>query len=386
MLVFSFALVGVAVSASSADAQTASATSKLAQGWTALAAGQPVQAAAAAEQILKTTPRNHDAVSLAIAAQVAAGRPLPALDSYERWLAASSHEDRFLLEPVAAGVLRELATNPAPRIKFGALQALARSGDPAARAALQQAAQSETLPIEAERALAETGDKNGVQRLEARIAAGGPRDKSGAIEALSAAGSRGSSTVIALALKDPALPSRIAAAEALASLGVTDAIPALKEALNDPEGPVRVSVAVALARLGDQSGAAILQTLESSPVGDLRLLLASARAPGNPEGAWVGTAAALLGDPDPLVRVGAAELLLGFAKDPGEARSTVEAALADSNPALRSAAASSLATATQRRGLGDDLRTLRRLLRDQIPDVRLAAGALLLNTSNPRSR
>ncbi len=81
----------------------------LGRGWTALASKQPAQAIDLAQQILRASPASHDAVSLLVAAQVGAGQPLLALDAYDAWISASKHEDLFLLQPVAFGVLRQLA-------------------------------------------------------------------------------------------------------------------------------------------------------------------------------------------------------------------------------------------------------------------------------------
>src|SRR4051812_10203853 len=65
----------------------------LGRGWTALAARQTAPAVEAAQQVLRTTPASHEAVSLLVAAQVTAGQPMPALDAYDTWVGASKHED-----------------------------------------------------------------------------------------------------------------------------------------------------------------------------------------------------------------------------------------------------------------------------------------------------
>jgi HEAT repeat protein len=94
----------------------------------------------------------------------------------------------------------------------------------------------------------------------------------------------------------------------------------------------------------------------------------------------VGVAAGVLQDPDPLVRLRAADLLLQHAADPGPAAQVMAQALADPNPAMKYAAARYLdrlpAAALER-----DLATLRRLLRDPAPEVQVEAAAGVLRVT-----
>jgi hypothetical protein len=90
-----------------AEAQTrdtskpsASREQRLADGWSALAAGRAGRAAEIATALLKSAPRDHDAGSLAVAAG-AALNATSSLDAYERWLGTRTDEDRHLLETVA---------------------------------------------------------------------------------------------------------------------------------------------------------------------------------------------------------------------------------------------------------------------------------------------
>jgi len=192
---------------------------------------------------------------------------------------------------------------------------------------------------------------------------------------------KGAADVLAGAL-DPArpMPTKMAAARALGQLGETSAVPRLREALKDPDAPVRVVAAAALAQLGDSEGADIVRKFEASPVGDLRLLAVEGTAPGNPTGPWTAIAAGVLQDPDPLVKLRAAQLLLQHAAEPGAARDTLAQALADSNPATRSAAAQ-LLDSIPARALDQDLPGLRKLLRDPVPLVRVEAAAGILRIS-----
>ncbi len=227
-------------------------------------------------------------------------------------------------------------------------------------------------------ALARLGDAAAVTRLAGRVKNGAARDVSDAIDALSDGGVKTAAGVIAGAL-DPArpLPTKMAAARALGKLGDPTFVPQLKLALKDPDPPVRVMAAAALAQLGDESSADLMRTYANSPVGDLRLIAVEAGASANPSGQWVGVATGVLQDPDPLVRLRAAELLLQYAADPGAAAEVFTQALVDTNPAMRHAAAQRLdrlpAGALER-----DLPTLRKLLRDPSPLVQLeGAGGIL---------
>jgi len=352
----------------------------LGRGWSALGQGQPAKAVEVAQQLLQSDPANHEAAALAAAAYSADRRSIEALDAYERWLQASPGEDVFILGTIAGGVLRALATSPEPRIRIAALVALAEAGDRAARQTL--AAEARSGPsIESDAALARLGDREAIGRLEATITAGGPRDKSAAIAVLSAAGSKASVPAISAALKDQAPPSRMAAARALADLRATDTIPALKAALQEPDPAVRHMIAVSLARLGDPSGGVTLESLEKSPVGEFRLMAAAAAAAEAPNGPWDAAAESLLADPDPLVRLRAAALLREHGRSIEKAEAVLAAGLTDAAPAVRTAASNLVIEAIRKPGAQQDIPTLRRLLRDRLPEIQSAAAGSLLRAS-----
>jgi HEAT repeat protein len=203
-------------------------------------------------------------------------------------------------------------------------------------------------------------------------------DVSNEIDALVKAKATSAVQAIAGAL-DPArpMPTKLAAARALGQLDARDAIPQLRRALEDPDPPVRFVAAAALSRLGDQAGAAQLTQMENSPVADIRMMAAEVAAPGNPSGAWVAAATAALQDPDPMARLGAAELLMKYAADPAPGKAVLDQALADPNPAMRLAAALTLDEIPPG-VLGTDVAQLRRLLRDPDAQVRIAAAGSLL--------
>ena len=351
---------------------------ELAKGWLALAGGRATEAERASDALLKGTPRDHDALALKVRARLAGPGVAAALDSYEAWLpTVRQREDVFLLETIATGLVESFASASDVRVHGRALEILAAMGDRGAMAKLNSMAASGGT-TRSDAALARLGDAAAVTRLAARVKNGGGRDVSDAIDALGEGGVKTAATIIAGAL-DPSrpLPTKMAAARALGRLGDPSLVPQLKQALTDPDPPVRVMAAAALARLGDDSSADLMRTYANSPVGDLRLMAVEAGAAGNPTGSWVAVATGVLQDPDPLVRLRAAELLLQHAADPGTAGEVFAQALGDTNPAMRYAAAQRLdrlpAAALER-----DLTTLRKLLRDASPLVQLeAAGGIL---------
>ena len=349
----------------------------LGRGWTALAARQTGPAVEAAQQVLKSAPTSHDALSLLVAAQVAAGQPMLALDAYDGWVTVSKHEDPFLLQPIALSVLRQLTASKEPRLRAAALAALAEAGDPSAQHELQALIDEQNAPAGLDAELAAVGDTAAIARLEKQIGPKGVRDKSSSIDALARANAKSSTSAIVSALKDPAAPTRIAAANALAELEATDAIPALKAALRDPDPAVRNMIGVALARLGDESGGVTMESLARSPIGEIRLQAAQAAARQNPQGAWGETVQGLLQDPDPQVRLKAARLLLETGRQSDALNSALGDALGDPTPAVRTEAARLLREVNQRQPGVENPAYLRRLLRDRVPDVQIEAARAL---------
>jgi HEAT repeat protein len=383
-------LFGALMAAPFAHAQTAgtartssttaapSSARALADGWAALAAGRPGDAETSADALLSAGRARHDAATLKIHARIQAGRPDGALDSYEQWMQSVGREDVFLLQPIARGVLDALTRSQDAGVKLKALEVLAASGDADAAARLS-AMSSAQGAADTDDTLARLGNAKAIARLQQRVSNPGARgDVSDAIEALVKAKATGAIPAIAGAL-DPArpMPTKLAAARALGQLDARDAIPQLRQALRDPDPSVRMMAAASLSRLGDQSGSEILQQMENSPLADVRLMLAEIAAPQNPAGTWVASATKALEDPDPLVRLSAAELLVKYAADPAPGLLVLTGALADPNPAMR-VAASWTVEEIPIQLLGNDLPSLRRWLRDATPQVRIAAAAALL--------
>ena len=127
--------------------------------------------------------------------------------------------------------------------------------------------------------------------------------------------------------------------------------------------------------LGDAEHQADVAALAISPLGDFRLLHARAEARRDPNAnGWVPLGEALLNDPDPAVRLGAADLLLSQGRF-GVADAVVVASLDDPSAPVRTLAARLLG----RLAPSDKAYPiLRKALRDTLPEVTVEAARALL--------
>ncbi len=365
----SMAIVIVAAPAGAQSARPSSDVQALSRGWAALAAGRTPDAVSAADAVLKRRPRSHAALSLKIEALSSGAQPLTALDAYEEWLARGgrSVEDRGLLEAVAAGILRALATDPDPDIRSRALQSLARAGDEAALQALKarSAAGDQTATV----ALAEEGDAGAIGALQTLVQSGTGRDMSAAIAALAGHGGVTPQLIETLS-KDRVPMNRAVAAGALAARASPAAAQQLEELSRDPDSFVRRSVILARAKNGDRNAMAEARAMLASEVPDLRVMAANALQTALPRESEEAVRP-LLTSPDGLLRFEAAAIV--GRSDPQAVQSIVVEGLSHENPVIRQQAAHVAATA-----LPGDLALLRQLLRH--PDraiVVTAAGAVI---------
>jgi hypothetical protein len=250
----------------------------------------------------------------------------------------------------ARTMLTEFATaNPPSTRTWPAIVALARLGDAAAR---QRAAQ----------AFRESTGSGRVTALDAVIAGGGP----------------GAEAILrdALKIRDAMLQST--AADGAATLKLKGLIPDLQQTVKTGELFARFTAAVALAHLGGTGGEALLDAGAKSPALDARLRVAGARKARGDRG-WVEAARPLLASEDPAVRFQAAALLLDT--DRPAAVKVLQAGTLDPNPAVRMLVAD-VVTHDQATPVAE----LRRLLRDGVGRVRLAAAAAILRRPAPPAR
>ena len=207
-----------------------------------------------------------------------------------------------------------------------------------------------------------------------------PQARATFIDALSRTHSKLAVPPLMKLLDDQDFATKARAADALGKIGAREAIDKLRALLDDKQQfSVRFSAAEALARLGDTSGVAFLRntldTSASSPAASLlRVQAAAALALTGPDSGWMDTSRALLNDPQPHVRVLAAQSLAPY--DNATARASLNALLNDPNPAIRQLAAQVLA-----RDVAGDLATLRSLLRSTDGEARTSAAARILEIS-----
>ena len=353
-------------------AQTPAAPSEeaeLAQGRALLAQGATANAATLAKSLLTRFPRSAAVLLFAVDADIARSGALAGLDTYERWLGASTSEDNAALRQVARAVLREAAVNKQNAgARLEARRALAEDGDPDITAELDRPTISGADPEAG--LLASLGNDKAVTALIAELEnpVGARR---AAIAGLAASHSKRAARPLIVALSDPNPDIRAVAAEALGTLGATEAVTPLKPLLDDPVFTVHFRAAAALFLMNDLSALPWFRQLEASdqPAG-IRLIAVQATKT-KPDGAWLELVRALAKDADPELRREAAELLAPH--DPATAKAVLDPLLTHANPAEREAATTSYVQYA-----ANDLATLRRFLHSGDGQTRLhAAGRLV---------
>src|SRR5260221_2782989 len=211
----------------------------MAAGWTAAARGQVDVALKEADGLLTRRPWDRGALMLKINA-LAAATPLGALDVYERWIVAGHGDDAGVLEPVAIGVLNEIANGRAAELKRPALRALAAARVAAAQPALDALAPSPETQAERDIELARSGDPAAAERLNREAAAPESATPASA-KALSEIGLAGEPCLLLL-LKSRNPPTRSPPAEALGPMESQRAREPLKPPTQDARPVVRDAV------------------------------------------------------------------------------------------------------------------------------------------------
>ncbi len=342
----------------------------LARGWTALANGQPTEAASAAAQLLARVPWHHSANALRIEA-LSASDPMKGLDTYEAWLALHRDEDAGLLAPVPRTILLQLATTADPDIRRQARNALRDAGYPQP----QQPGERELADQLADAAArVKGGDATALSRLQAVVTAG-TADPQMVAKALEAGGPATTPLLVEM-LGKPAAPVQAAAAAALGRRKAEEARPTLQKMLKGGDPMARSSAAVALARMGDADGQAFVDKMLQSEVPDLRLMAAEAF---DGPGPWMAAVAPLLDNRDGTIRLQAARLVAPV--NPDAARRVLSEAAGDPNPVIRSEAVRIMEETSTHVPAVADLGQARRLLRDRDAAVRVYAAGVLLGAA-----
>jgi HEAT repeat protein len=227
------------------------------------------------------------------------------------------------------------------------------------------------------RALARVGDEGAVRRLIDQIE-NSPGGKMFQIDALVQSRSPLAIPPLTKLLDDRNHPDHIAAAaNGLGTLNARAAIPQLRRLYADTSlpSPVRFMAAAGLYKMNDMTGLPLLQMQLTSENANLRIgaarFMAGQPGGGQPDATWLTVVRGLVGDPDPAVRVQAAELVAAYDLD--LARQSLEGLLTDENAAIRG-----LAGLAYIDRVATDFGTLRRFLRspDGLTQVR-AAGRVL---------
>jgi len=343
-------------------------TQAMFNGWALLAAGDTARAAGYAQSVLDKYPRNIAAAALRVEAEIARGGGQAGLLAYENWLGARKLEDGYLLRRAARAILWEAAGDPAVGVE--ALQHLAADDDPEARARLARrmvaGGAGET------RALARLGDQGAIQRLIRQIETG-EGSKMMQIEALIQSKSPLAIPTLMKLLKDPNDPYHVAAAaDGLGTLGARQAIPDLQRLYDDQRQlvPVRQMAAVGLFKMNDMTGIQMLIRQLASEFPMVSIGTANLMA-SNPTPEWHAAVKRGLADPDPAVRVMAAELLA--VADREAAKAALQGLLLDDNQVIREKASQAMV-----QKIAGDFGTFRQFLRSGDALTRVQAGGRVL--------
>ena len=303
----------------------------LAEFWVLVANGRVNEADARIAQLLSRYPRNISILALAIEAEIAAGGATKALGTYEAWLGGRPVEEPGVVRRIARAMLHEWsrqANDSSARAE--ALDALARDGDLNALAIMRAIAQSDT----------ESGLRMAVHfrnpQAVARVVERMKATRGSKIRDIDMLGHSGSSQAVPglteIARTDELPENRIAAAQALGRIGGAEAQTVLTPMLNDPHGLVRVNAAGSLFKLGNYAGINILAEQAASDNPAVRRSAADLMQ-SRPDDSWKALVRGLLSDPDPAIRLDAAQMLAPH--EPGVARPVLEQLARDANLAIR---------------------------------------------------
>ena len=367
LMVATLCLVPLVARAQTPPAQQVDASvGVLAEGWSALAAGDLQKAGAAARRAVADDPRSGGPLALLVEVEIARAGAVAGLTAYEQWLGSRKLEAVFELRRIASAFLLNVSRQPSAAGRQDAFKALVSDGHPAAMASLKAAVPGGG--VAETRLMASLGDERAVRALIAELQA--PRNRDATIRALLESRSELAVDPLVQLLKTGTDDDRIAAADALGRLGADEAVSALKPLLDSQNFAVRLKAAGALYRLGDNTGANLLEQMLTSEHAGVRLGAAEALSV-RPGGAWLPVARALTSDPDQAIQLAAARLVAPYDRELAE--SVVSRLSGAENLAIREEAGRILAD-----HIATDFTTLRRLLRsqDQRAAVR-AAGRIL---------
>ena len=379
-MILAIALVVWGVSAQPAKAPT-SPIKLVEQARAARAKGDVKTALRLLDEAIEKQPGLRDAAALKVELTASSGDLADAFAAYDRYVAASEGRgDRSLLSPIAKAVLRELRSNDLIDVRASALASLAQNGDVTAKKELERAAASKESPglLAVDAALTRLGDEAAAARFAARVREGSMPARVSALEATKefATAPPAVARAIVGALEDQQAAVRAAAAQAAGRLKIREALPVLRRTLGHPVSYlVKLSAAVSLHMLGDPAGDDLLRQALASDMAEAKVFAASAFTAAEAR-VWRPTIESVLATSRGIDALSAAEVLLTV--DSEAAQKIVENAARDPNPSIRARAAR-IAGRQRSQFVG----TVRRLLEDESPIVRLYVAEGLLQAEQP---
>jgi HEAT repeat protein len=379
-MILAIALVVWGVSAQPAKAPT-SPIKLVEQARAARAKGDVKTALRLLDEAIEKQPGLRDSAALKVELTASSGDLADAFAAYDRYVAASEGRgDRSLLSPIAKAVLRELRSNDLIDVRASALASLAQNGDVTAKKELERAAASKESPalLAVDAALTRLGDEAAAARFAARVREGSMPARVSALEATKefATAPPAVARAIVGALEDQQAAVRAAAAQAAGRLKIREAVPVLRRTLGQPVSYlVKLSAAVSLHILGDPAGDDLLRQALASDMAEAKVFAASAFTAAEAR-VWRPTIESVLATSRGIDALSAAEVLLTV--DSEAAQKMVENAAGDPNPSIRARAAR-IAGRQRSQFTG----TVRRLLEDESPIVRLYVAEGLLQAEQP---
>ena len=379
-MILAIALVVWGVSAQPAKAPT-SPMKLVEQARAARAKGDVKTALRLLDEAIEKQPGLRDSAALKVELTASSGDLADAFAAYDRYVAASEGRgDRSLLSPIAKAVLRELRSNDLIDVRASALSSLAQNGDVTAKKELERAAASKESPalLAVDAALTRLGDEAAAARFAVRVREGSMPARLAALEATKefATAPPAVARAIVGALEDQQAAVRAAAAQAAGRLKIREAVPVLRRTLGQPVSYlVKLSAAVSLHILGDPAGDDLLRQALASDMAEAKVFAASAFTAAEAR-VWRPTIESVLATSRGIDALSAAEVLLTV--DSEAAQKMVENAAGDPNPSIRARAAR-IAGRQRSQFTG----TVRRLLEDESPIVRLYVAEGLLQAEQP---
>jgi hypothetical protein len=346
---------------------------------TALERGDAAKAIELVDPILTTTPGHPVASAVKVDALLGLGERSKALDAYDRYYAAVKIEDTAVLSRIVVAELEALQSEPL--LQIDALAALTtQRGQPGVRARtmLTEYATSDppsTRSWPAIVALCRLGDAAAAKRAAQAYRESTGSGRVTALDAVIAGGGPGAEAILrdALGVRDAMVQST--AADGAATLQLKSLVPQLQEVTRTGELFARFTAAVALAHLGATGGETLLAAGATSPALDARLRVAGARK-ARGDRSWTEIVRPLLESEDVVIGYQAAAMLLDV--DRPAALKRLQAGTQDPNPAVRTLVADIVT-----KDPATPVSELRRLLRDGVGRVRLAAAAAILRRPVP---